>query len=394
MIRRQTFWSLAVMLIMLVTVPFANASDDVHFGGLVSQGALYSTNHDVLGTDSKNGTSDYTEVMFHAIANPAPKLRVAIQFYSRNLGAEGRFDTSIDYAYLDYKVNNYIGLRAGKVKWDRGSHNLTRDVDMLRNTVFLPFGSYTENYRAFASSFQGFQIYGSLNLNALGSFDYNASVGKLSVPREYYEDINVDKFHCVKLSYNTPIEGLRFSVSEFTLNVDIDVKDDVLGDVNSFMKNEYATMFSMEYDWNRLELDAEFSKRPIESTTSFTHPALGSVADTKEINPASYYMQAGYRILDPLAINFYYEQFYTNWDDKDGKKAIKAGADAGVEIGEYQIQQKTMSFAVRYDINSNWLVKAEVQMNNGTAGLDGGSDPGPAGEEDWMLYALRTTVYF
>jgi hypothetical protein len=50
--------------------------------------------------------------------------------------------------------------------------------------------------------------------------------------------------------------------------------------------------------------------------------------------------------------------------------------------------------AVRCDITSHWLVKAEFQRNRGTAFLLVQNAPASGYEEYWNLFALKTTFDF
>ena len=57
-----------------------------------------------------------------------PKLRVGVQARYFLLGDFGN-TVSLDWANADYKVNEKLGVRFGKVKTPEGMFNMTQDID-------------------------------------------------------------------------------------------------------------------------------------------------------------------------------------------------------------------------------------------------------------------------
>lgn len=69
-------------------------------------------------------------------------LRVGAQIHTTKLGAFGSWVPGVDWALADYKVNRWIGVRAGKVKIRWGLYNDTQDADPGYLWSLLPESIY------------------------------------------------------------------------------------------------------------------------------------------------------------------------------------------------------------------------------------------------------------
>lgn len=67
---------------------------------------------------------------------------MGMQLFAFDRGNYGRDKVTIDWAYGDYRVNDWLGFRAGKVKIPLGLYNEARDNDALRTFIFLPQQAY------------------------------------------------------------------------------------------------------------------------------------------------------------------------------------------------------------------------------------------------------------
>ena len=75
------------------------------------------------------------------------KFRIGAQVYDRKLGELGDWHPSLDWAVADYKVNNWLGFRGGKVKTTLGLYNDTQDLDFLHTFALLPQSVYPTDVR-------------------------------------------------------------------------------------------------------------------------------------------------------------------------------------------------------------------------------------------------------
>ncbi|MCP4901786.1 MAG: hypothetical protein GY906_32890 [bacterium] len=68
---------------------------------------------------------------FNISPDLADDFRVGIQLYARRIGELGQGKIDIDWAFADYRIKPYVGIRAGKVKTPLGLYNDSQDMDFL-----------------------------------------------------------------------------------------------------------------------------------------------------------------------------------------------------------------------------------------------------------------------
>ena len=139
---------------------------DIH--GFASQGYLYSDENNFFTANTKDGTFAYNEVGINFSTQPIDDLRIGMQLFSRDLGEMGNNDITVDWALGDYRVKDWLGIRAGKIKRPLGLYNDVRDADMARTVIFLPQGIYPEIQRDVINAIQGAELYGNLPLSSAG----------------------------------------------------------------------------------------------------------------------------------------------------------------------------------------------------------------------------------
>src|ERR1700687_3794358 len=82
---------------------------NVQLHGYATQGFLYTTQNNILTTDSSSGSPAWTEAVLNVSTQPIPKLRVAVQARYFLLGNYGNKIT-LDFASADYRVNDEFGV--------------------------------------------------------------------------------------------------------------------------------------------------------------------------------------------------------------------------------------------------------------------------------------------
>jgi hypothetical protein len=99
---------------------------DIH--GFISQGYLKSTdNVDFLSFGTADGTFEFNELGLNFSNEPAENLRVGMQFFAFDLGELGNDEIVLDWAYADYKIRDYFGLRAGLIRIPAEDQHLSAD---------------------------------------------------------------------------------------------------------------------------------------------------------------------------------------------------------------------------------------------------------------------------
>jgi len=212
-----------VIFMMLIALPAQSNPLEIH--GFLSQGYLQTDRGDYLA-DTEEGTFKFNEMGINISSDLSDDIRLGIQFISRTLGDLNENTSKVDWAYADYRWRDYLGFRFGRIKVPFGLYNEIRDIDMLRTSIFLPSGIYSEAWRDTLKSIDGFGLYGYLSLNALGGINYQALAGQLDISDEggvakYVEhDGTVDLLHldpqktyCASILWDMPIEGLSIGTS-------------------------------------------------------------------------------------------------------------------------------------------------------------------------------------
>ena len=176
------FWKILLVspFFTLLMVKGSYATDihlnTIELHGFISQGYLKSSKNDYF-KGSKNGSWEFNELGISINVPLSEDLRFGTQFFSRDLGEYTNNELSIDWAFLDYSIQNWFSLRAGKIKTPFGLYNKLRDVDPVRSSIFVPQAVYFEAIRDIVVAFHGIEFYGNLNLGGVGYLDYELFTG-------------------------------------------------------------------------------------------------------------------------------------------------------------------------------------------------------------------------
>ncbi len=216
-----------LLILILSGFTYAGAAEiaGIDINGFISQGYITSSDNNFMGNTS-DGTFEFNEIGINFGKQLTENMRVGIQLFSRDLGNYGNNEISVDWAYGDYRWKDWLGVRVGKIKTPHGLYNETRDVDMLRNWIFLPQSVYPEIERDAVLSLMGFGIYGNADLGWFGALSYQALAGTQNIeaneslaqslmgintfdPYMQNQDIKVDSKYAFGITWDTPLKGLR-----------------------------------------------------------------------------------------------------------------------------------------------------------------------------------------
>jgi hypothetical protein len=350
----------------------------IQFHGFVSQGFLRTTANDYL-INSSRGSSEFSEAGFNATAQLTDKLRVGLQLFAYDLGTIGNFAVKADWYYLDYRLRDWIGVRAGRLKIAYGLYNDVSDIDAARVPALLPSSVYPFADREFLLAQTGGELYGYVSLGRGGALDYRAYGGAvpLEVPPQTGAGIPVTGLGVpyiagFRLLWETPLDGLRIGATGVYLRVEITGTLPPPMPPLLVKENEYAGLGSVEYAAHNLLLAAEYGQTRVES---HYNPML--VPDTVVVSEGGYVLSA-YRATAWLQPALYYSLVYPNRNIRDGRENM----------------QHDVSGTLRFDINEFWIVKLEAHYMHGTASLTGTPMARAAMKENWGLFVLKTTAYF
>ncbi len=322
---------------------------DVH--GFFGQGYMVSTNNNVYG-DTKTGTLDLRDFGMNFSGNLTEDIRLSVQFAGYSLGGQGGDQINLHYGYFDYRMIDEFGIRLGRVRVPAGLYNETRDIDMLRTSVFLPQSVYPEYYRDYFASADLVCAYGGLDLENLGFLSYQSYVGTVPASEDptsdvpYYMDglgltdtkINHGRTYGAQLLWDTPIEGLRTSWTWRRTDITISsVAQTPYGPFRMMfpVDNNATQVWSAEYQVDKLTLMGEYSHTRIDSVPNYY----------------GWYGGANYELTDKLAVGGCYSRFSTE----------DPGSDLMANF------QNSVSLYGKYNITDTWLVKGQIDMSRGSA---------------------------
>jgi len=162
-------------------------------------------------------------------------------------------------------------------------------------------------------------------------------------------------------------------------------------DVHQKFDTIWSGVVSLEYQYRSLLFAAEYVRdygKDLVDVTSHAYMNLPNGPGTSRVdlgtsttNAVGYDRQEGgyaslsYNVLPKLAV----------------------AVGRGVHYGDYKNRgvawHRSWTVSARYDILSNWLIKAEWESNNGTDQLLHSENPNGY-HENWQVFALKTTVDF
>ena len=399
----SVFWLLVFMILGIACRGFAfdDTWDTVEIHGFISQGFLKSEGNNVIA-DSEEGTFQFNEFGMNFSTDLTDRLRAGLQFVSRDLGDLGNNTVNIDWAYADYRWKDWLGLRGGIIKLPWGLYNETRDLDMLRTSIFLPSSVYAEEERDSYSAIQGIDIYGNFSIWFLGNISYQLQYGDKSMdldgglvrriemeagaPFEYFD---VTNFALSWLEWETPVNGLRLRQTSaryeyaFGGTTCFAYEDGELG-ILEFMEKgrQVFAMFSVDYMRERLTLATEWF-----SVWENSDDVDTDGDNDEDAQQEGGYVGASYRFGERLELGAYYSVYYEDGDDREGKDFEEVG------LPKYLAWQKDAALTVRFDLNEHWTIKAEGHWINGAARLFL-FNPLDTIEEESFLLAVKTTFNF
>ena len=371
-------------------------SIDVH--GFVTQAALKTTGNNFLVPDSKTGSLDFSEAGINFTKVLTDRLRVGFQLYASDIGTVGGYTARFDWFYLDYRFNDWLGIRAGRTKVPYGLYNEIIDIDSAYVPALLPQSVYPEADREFLLAQTGMELYGRVPLRRAGALEYRAYGGTYSLrltnePNSQVgvQDVTVPYVFGGRLMWELPVPGLRIGASIQSLRIDA---------------NEYFTPFaiasfaatgqlpagfdglapfqipavlwlaSAEYLRGDLLVSAEYGQWRARLVSP-----LPSILPHEDAVSDRFYVMASYHVLPWLTPDLYYAGLRND------------GANPFTQA-DYQ---QDFAATVRFDLNSFWILKLEAHQMVGTAELNPAlNDDVPLTElpKSWWLFMVKTTAYF
>jgi hypothetical protein len=311
--------------------------------------------------NTSDGSPAWTEAVFNITSQPKPKLRVGVQARYFLMGNFGNAIT-LDWASADYKVNDRLGVRFGKVKTPNGLFNDIQDIDPSYLWSLLPQAEYPITSRNSILAHYGGVVYGNLRMGKqAGKLEYAFYAGERVIPEndgffvpikesgaDFTQGLSGPTWGAM-LRWHAPIEGLMVGMA-------LD-RENPMGPISipgpGLSGNNVSSPFHIpfyfgKYEQGRVMFGGEYSLVPGDHKSVFT---VGPPGVQKQYESHhEWYAMTSYRVTQKLISGIYYSSYFD--------KAIALGP------GRYQ---KDWALSGRYDFNEFLYLKAEQHWMEGTA---------------------------
>ena len=264
----------------------------------------------------------------------------------------------------------------------------------------------------------GAGLNGTLAIGSFGNLEANIWVGTQEIDNEYgpipdiyltqgfvekVRDINVDHLQGGGLTWNTPVDGLRFKGSilsashlvaemsakqtAFRPGVNLPAGTTVTSDVTAYSN----IIVGAEYQFGDFAFASEYSNAYWKASTDTvltvnlpTPPFPAGSTTTVPFNAINYSRQHGGYVSGSY-------RFHPTWEAGTSlNMAYEAEGGSGNPAAD---KRNWIALSLRYDVTDHFLIKAEFERNKGYLGTRS-ADQSQSREEYWNLMAIKTTFDF
>ncbi|MBB1125898.1 hypothetical protein HUK38_06590 [Thiospirillum jenense] len=389
-----------LLLLAEVTSAAESLSDQLQVHGFISQAVLHTTENQWLG-DSAHTSFAFTEIGVNSSLRLTPRLLFSGQILSRRAGELSNGTPTIDFALADFNLvsstHNQVGIRAGRFKNPLGLYNETRDVPFTRSGIFLPQVIYFDKVRNLALSSDGLLFYndfylenGNISFSLGGGWPLvDTNVENAYLFRNFSGQLQADNpGWLASFWYSNQSERFKLGLSAMTVDMQFNPNVNALpfttpgaGHVDLLY-----LVASVQYNTEQWSFTAEYSREPIEWRQ------FGQLFPDYKANAEGYYLQTTYRFHPQWEWLLRYEEGFANRADRHGNdlEQISHGF-----IKKEMGFSKIFSTGLRWNINSQWMLRAEYQLHNGCFILSPRENPDFSQlERNWSLFTLQIGFRF
>jgi hypothetical protein len=330
---------------------------DIH--GFASQGFAYSNQNNYLTMNTSGGSFDFTDGAINISTRFGSKFRIGAQGYVRSIGQLGHGHVTLDWAFADYKFNDWIGIRGGRIKTALGLYNDTQDMEFMYTWAILPQAMYPLDLRSANIAHDGGDVYGEIPLKKLGSVSYTAYAGARIVDNTsgtYYNLIDQGvpirtysgRMEGFDAKWNTKISGLMvgYSFSNQRQLINGNLVQEYDAPFTYVTSPGHQTAVYADYVRGKLHFSGEFRRDRENGLTTY-------FGQTNSLNESTegFFVALAYRLTSRLEVGAYNSRFFVdnpqNPSDPNAHHIFDQVATA------------------RFDIKRWWSVKLEGHFING-----------------------------
>ncbi len=396
--KKKLFFVVLTTLFTLLTLNVKAADQDFQFHGFAAQGII-----DVDGSDFVNDDGSLspklTELGINGSYQLTSNFRLAGQIVYLNGGNRYEEGIRVDYALLDwsaYESENWqVNVYLGRFKNNHWLYSSSRDIPFARPSIIIPQSVYFDGFRDIAVGGDGAAIKISHSDDNYGNFDFNVSYGTSQISDKQAEII-LSKFAQGSVKQDSDVQASIYwqpAFSSWRFGVSY------LDSIFSYQANDNGDLFfDGDFDFQFYTMNAlyegetwEFSGEVYQehfTTTGFYHP-LYFKAPVGE----GMYIQSRYKVSNDLTLLARYESFYSDRDDKEGKKLEQ---ETGGLVPAYFGYHKDSTLGLSYDFSSNLRLRLEYHWFQGAGRLTPVVLPNPRinSNESWQLWAIQLMYWF
>jgi hypothetical protein len=366
--------------------PFASLHLEAH--GFVSFGYLKTWGNNWLG-ESLDGTDEFWEAAGNVIARPMDRLRLGAQLITRDLGDSINGKVELDWAYVDWRASDELGVQVGRIKIPYGLYGESVDVDAARTTVFQSL-IYGRREREIRLTTDGAKLYGrvddldwtlcagqrQLQTDGDTATSFAATAGLAAV-----SDIHYDLLAAGMLHWHTPMEGLALRLTLNWLN-GLEVEGPLALaplTLTYVLPNTYAGVASLLYERGDWTWTLEYARQYAGNQSLTLTPPGGAppiAQPTTTLNRDFACLSCTWQVRPWCELLLGFDGMWDDATDRHGKEF-----------------EETLIGAINLLPTSHWSLKAEYRMTRGVASVQ--PQLNPDGRDDhWQCLALKTTVDF
>jgi hypothetical protein len=333
---------------------FAQDLAGIEIHGFVTQGFLFSSHNNLLTMQTSSGSLGWTDGAINFSDSLTDKLRVGIQLRMYQLGQLGGPNAEVDWASGDYRLNDYFGIRAGKVKTVIGLFNDSQDIDALFLWTLLPQGVYPVDNEGYFLSHVGGEVYGYLPLGDRGGkLRYDGFAGESYLPLHggYIKQIAdaglafttapAGKTYGGDLRWVTRLTGLTFGAS-----ADIQAMDGTAPQGSVHLVPFLSAFYYAQFTKGKFYFAGEYNPAPARAFLT-----IGQAVIPIPVGARTWYAMGSYRVSKTFQFGSYYSYL----------------ADTGLDPNLAANYSKDWVISGRYDFNSYFYAKIEGHFLHGTA---------------------------
>ena len=321
-----------VLLSLIAAAPsfaqFTVEGRPVQVHGFVSQGFAYSDANNYLTMDTSKGSLALTDAGVNVASQISDKFHVGAQLYVRNVGELGEGHVTLDWASGDYRFNNWLGIRAGKIKTVLGLYNDTQDAEFLHTWALLPQSVYPLDLRDSSIAHVGADLYGNVTIGKLGELHYTAYAGMLPFDKAggYVYGLQAQNLTVrdspgsavgFDVRWFTPLSGLLVGTSYLDSPRDFRGVFRLTGAASEVNEaKEKRSNFYAQYTRGNLRVDAEYSREISKLEIYGLAGPYGPPHLEDNLDRRAWYAAVAYRISKRLELGTYNSRFFPDADHK------------------------------------------------------------------------------